>query len=133
MRRNVGRFERVTIAPVAVADRDGEARLTVPSGSWRARLAEGCGYPVTSVTLDTLLAEHRFLPVDVLKCDIEGAEFGALGVADLSPVDTLVGELHPERPGQVRDLTARLMHDITVHTQPNPDAPLWLLRAHRRH
>jgi FkbM family methyltransferase len=132
LRRNVGHLGRVTIAPVAVADRDGEAHLSVPGGSWSGRLGTGRGYPVPTVTLDTLLTEHGCLPLDVLKFDIEGAEFAALRVADLSQVGALVGELHPERPEQVRDLTAVLEHDFVVHTGPNPNAPLWYLRAHRR-
>jgi FkbM family methyltransferase len=130
LRRNVSQFGRVTIVPVAVADRDGRAQLSVPSGSTSGRLGDGRGYTVPTVTLDTLLAEHRFPFVDVLKFDIEGAEFKALGVADLSRIGALVGELHPERPGQIRELTTLLEHDYTVHTQPHP--PRWLLRARRR-
>jgi FkbM family methyltransferase len=132
LRRNVGHLRRVTIAPVAVADRNGETRLSVPSGSWSGRLGDGRGYRVSTVTLDALLAEHHFLKVDVLKFDIEGAEFGALKVADLSAVDALIGELHPKCEEQLRELTTLLEHDFTVHTQPNPHAPLWLLRARRR-
>ena len=132
LRRNVGRLGRVTIVPVAVADRDGEARLSVPGRSTGGRLDDGQGYSVPTLTLDTLLQRHGFLPVDVLKFDIEGAEFEALPVADLSRVDALVGELHPDRTGQIGELTTFLEHDFTVHTEPNPDAPQWLLRARRR-
>jgi FkbM family methyltransferase len=130
LRRNVGRSSRVTVAPVAVADRDGEARLSVPSGSWSGRLGEGPGHPVRTVTLDRLLAQHRFDSVDVLKFDIEGAEFGALSVADLSPVDALIGELHPEHPGQIPQLTSTLERDFDVDIRSL--APRWLLRARRR-
>ena len=82
-RRNVGGFGAVTIAPVEVTDREGAARLHVPAGSWSGRLSDGGGYPISSITLDSLLAKHHFLAVDVLKFAIEGAEFGALRVADL--------------------------------------------------
>jgi FkbM family methyltransferase len=132
LRRNVGQTGRVTIAPVAVADRDGTARLHVPSASWSGRLCDGRGYPVSTLTLDSLLAEHRFLPVDVLKFDIEGAEFGALRAADLSSLNALVGELHPEGPNEVRELATWLGQDFSVDTKQHPDAPRWLLRAHRR-
>jgi FkbM family methyltransferase len=130
LRRNVGQVGRITIVPVAVADRDGEARLSVPSGSWSGRLDDEHGHPVPTVTLDTLLPEHGFYPVDVLKFDIEGAEFKALEIADLSQVDTLVGELHPDDPSQMQQLTALLGRDFAVHTQPL--ASRWLLRARHR-
>jgi FkbM family methyltransferase len=130
LRRNLGTTEQVTIAPVAVADRHGEARLIVPSASWSGRLGPGPGHTVPTVTLDSLLREHGFAAVDVLKFDIEGAEFDVLAVSDLSRVHLLVGELHPEGPGQIQQLTGRLEDDFTVHTQPL--ASRWLLRARRR-
>jgi hypothetical protein len=120
----------VTIAPVAVADRHGEARLSVPSASWSGRLGQGPGHTVPTVTLDSLLREHGLSSVDILKFDIEGAEFGVLAVADLSRVQVLVGELHPESPGQIEQLTSRLEDDFNVRTQPL--ASRWLLWA-RRH
>jgi FkbM family methyltransferase len=132
LRRNLGELDGVVVASVAVTEREGEARLQVPSGSWSGRLGEGRGYPVPTVTLNRLLAEHGLPTVDLLKFDIEGAEFGALKVADLSRVDALVGELHPDRPAQMRELTALLERDFTVKTQRHPRAALWLMRA-RRH
>jgi FkbM family methyltransferase len=132
LRRNVAHLEGVTIAPVAVADRDGEGRLDVPSGSWSGRLGNGRGHPVATVTLDTLLADHRVASVDVLKFDIEGAEFSVLAVADLSPLNALVGELHPEHQGELQDLTTVLERDFVVHTEPHPRAARCLMRASRR-
>jgi hypothetical protein len=86
---------------------------------------------VPTVTLDTLLAEHRVETVDLLKFDIEGAEFGALRTADLSRVNALVGEVHPERPGEIEELAASLERDFSVKTEPHPYAPRWLLWARR--
>jgi methyltransferase FkbM-like protein len=45
-----------------------------PCTSWR--LDDEHGHPVPIVTLDTLLPEHGFYPVDVLKFDSEGGDRG---------------------------------------------------------
>jgi FkbM family methyltransferase len=130
LRSNLAGVEHVTVAPVAVAERDGEARLHVGSGSWSGRLDETAGYRVQTVTLKTLLARHRFDAIDVLKFDIEGAEFRALPGADLSTVKALVGELHPSGSAQHQALVAELSREFEVQTRPL--ASRWVLQARRR-
>jgi FkbM family methyltransferase len=130
LRRNLARTGRVTVAPVAVADREGEARLHVVSGSWSGRLEDKAGYRVPTVTLNALLQRHRFEAVDLLKFDIEGAEFRVLPGADLSNVKALVGELHPSSAGQLQALLAELSPEFVVQTRPL--ASRWLLQARRR-
>jgi FkbM family methyltransferase len=130
LRRNLARVERVTVAPVAVADKDGKARLRVGSGSWSGRLEDTAGYLVPTVTLNTLLQRHRFDAVDVLKFDIEGAEFRALPGADLSAVKALVGEVHPSDADQLHAFVGELEPAFEVKTRPL--ASRWLLQARRR-
>ena len=50
------------------------------------------GREVASVSIEELVREHG--RIDLLKIDIEGAEFEVLENADLSGVDAIVGELH---------------------------------------
>jgi hypothetical protein len=45
-------------------------------------------------------------------------------------VGALVGELHPEHPDQIPELTALPARDFAVETRAHP--PRWLLRARRR-
>jgi FkbM family methyltransferase len=130
LRRNLARVERATVAPVAAADRDGQGRLRVVSGSWSGRLEDTAGFRVPTVTLGTLLRRHHFDSVDVLKFDIEGAEFRALQGADLSAVKALVGELHPSDADQLHTFVGELEPEFEVQTRPL--ASRWLLQARRR-
>jgi FkbM family methyltransferase len=71
---------------------------TGSSGCGRAKdPSEGAtgGNAVESLSLDDLITEIG--PIDLLKIDIEGAEYGALGACTkLSDIKTIVGELHLE-------------------------------------
>jgi FkbM family methyltransferase len=93
LRRNVGELG-VTILHAAVASENGTVQFVDSDQSWAGRIGSG-GHRVPAISLDRLLAE----PVDVLKMDIEGAEFDVLpGCERLSSVKTVVGEIHAE-PG----------------------------------
>jgi FkbM family methyltransferase len=72
------RLENVTIHDLALADREGAARMTVPTegfygGYYLAALADDGGEPVQVATVDGLIAGGLPEP-DFIKCDVEGAE-----------------------------------------------------------
>jgi FkbM family methyltransferase len=73
------------------------------ANTWSFRVAEGTGgETIPAVSIDELLAAHRFPRVDILKLDVEGAEVDVLKTADrwLDRVGTLIVELHDRfRPG----------------------------------
>jgi FkbM family methyltransferase len=99
---NVAGFAGVRIMPVAVSATRGSARLaTDASGTWSGTLGDE-GTEVQTVTLaDVLDGIER---VDVLKCDIEGAEFDVLPSAPLERIGMLVGEIHdPARVDEITD------------------------------
>jgi hypothetical protein len=103
----------------------GAARLHVPAGNLSDRLRDGRGYPISTLTLGSLSAKHHVLAGDVLKFDIEGAEFGAFRVADFSRVKVLARSasgpirlvLYPEQsPLAAVAALARNRRAIRAHT-----------------
>ncbi len=112
LRRNVGSMPQVTILNTAVSEQDGT--ITLYSGGrldgWKsssARPATRWQQPidVRSMKLDNVLAEAGIKEVDLLKIDIEGAEYDVLkSFRGLASVGTIVGEAHPRlMSGTVRD------------------------------
>jgi FkbM family methyltransferase len=116
--RVCGLGPRVRLLPVAVADRVGRQTLRVPVVPTRAHFrgstsdADGAAafarlphreIEVTTTTLDALVAAEGLDRLDVVKCDVEGAELlvlaGAMDVLDrLRPVVILeADDLHQRR------------------------------------
>jgi len=91
------------VIPVGVADRDGTMEFTrVLDLSWGSALGPARyelpseHLSVPTMTLGTLLREHRLDRIDLLKVDVEGAELTALTSDDsLQWVRCLIGEVHP--------------------------------------
>lgn len=76
VRRNNAR--NVTIYAAAVSDRGGTARFTEDSSSAKGRIGAAGALEVQTVGLDELVDRGEIPPPDLLKVDIEGAEFAAL-------------------------------------------------------
>lgn len=96
-RHNVSDDPNVSLRQGAIAGREGTLRLARLRGeSWGTSIAaDGDGFTVEATTLDALLRETG--PVDLLKLDIEGAEWDVLRASrHLDEVGWIVGELHPE-------------------------------------
>jgi FkbM family methyltransferase len=95
-------FANVNVLPVAIGDAEGVAELTIPNtnpfGAPSIIAFHGPGriIEVKQTTLDKLL--ERELHIDLIKIDIEGAEFLALhgAKATLRKVETLIVELHDD-------------------------------------
>jgi FkbM family methyltransferase len=104
LRHNVGSMRQVTLVNAAVSERSGTITLysagrldgwksssTRPATRWQAPI------DVPSMRLDDLLAGAGITDVDLLKIDIEGAEYDVLkSFAGLASVRTIVGEVHPD-------------------------------------
>jgi len=102
LERNTSAFAQVRALPVAVAESEGEGRLhrsgysltssLVPDGPGTAATES---VPVSTLTLDALVDRHCGGRVDLVKFDVEGAEYGVLrAFGRRGQVPTLVGELH---------------------------------------
>lgn len=118
LRASTERSPNIEVLAVAIARRDGR-RLFYPSKlSWGSSLirrgpvarqterVQPAPIEVTACSLDSLLDGLDVLSVDVLKIDIEGAEFEALeAFTAMRRVHTLVGEFHG-------DLNQRSIHEL---------------------
>jgi FkbM family methyltransferase len=98
---NVGGLAGVTIKQCAVSGVDGESILYSSSHSLASSLVTKSGnrrlIPVRSVRFDSLVDELGLDHIDLLKLDIEGAEYDVLASATrLDSVSAIVGELHPQ-------------------------------------
>lgn len=128
--RATGLAPRVRIRQVALADGPGEVTLRIPVVPTRAHLPGSSTDPATAafarlphrsiqvptIALDALLAEEDVDRVDVVKCDVEGAELLALAGAghvltQLRPVWIIeADDLHQRR----FDRTAQDVLDAVV-------------------
>jgi FkbM family methyltransferase len=115
LERNLAGLAHVSVIPEAVAAEPGSRTLhTAASGRWGGRstlfadLATQRGDSAVEVrvtTLDALFAEHEIERCDLLKIDVEGAEYEILGAASadtLARVERVVGEYHDVRPDDPR-------------------------------
>lgn len=95
----------VRVVRACIADQPGEVELSHAAGAWGVRMqaaSVGTHAPrVPAITLDQLLERCADIsgnaPIDLLKCDIEGAEALVFGHAGpwLARVQRLVVEVHP--------------------------------------
>jgi len=137
LEHNVGNLPRVTLLRQAVGDTEGPVRFFPSKNSVASSLIarEGAEPPVevTGATVASLMAAAGVGRVDLLKVDIEGAEFAALGVAPLDRVGELIVELHYDLvhadEESVRELLEGFGFQIEVERLPEPGRQL--LRARR--
>lgn len=122
--RATGLAARVTLSPKALADRVGAQSLRVPMVPTRAHFRGSTGEPertaafatlphreiqVATTTLDAAVAASGIDRVDLVKCDVEGAELLVLAGAgrvlrELRPVLVLeADDLHQAREGACAD------------------------------
>lgn len=69
-------FQQVSVHPCAVSDREGTFQFQC-DGSFTGRLSDDGTHRVSTVTLDSFLRNDG-VPPDLLKIDVEGAEFDVL-------------------------------------------------------
>ena len=108
LRRNTNSYKNITIVPKAVWSQDGYVRIINPhEDSWAFRVtaakADDDG-AIEAISIKTLLENHGWPDVDLVKMDIEGAEFDLLDHYEssewISRVSVLAVELHDRfRPG----------------------------------
>jgi FkbM family methyltransferase len=137
LEHNVGNLSRVTLLRQAVGDADGPLRFFPSTNSVASSLIARPGaeppVEVTGATIQSLMATAEVDHVDLLKVDIEGAEFAALRVAPLDRVGELIVELHydlvDEDEESVRELFDGFGFQLDVESLPEPGRQL--LRAWR--
>jgi FkbM family methyltransferase len=105
LRRHLGenRITNCVIVASAVSNREGIAPFEAQCDPHMTKLSATGNITVTLASLDDLLGRGEILPPNVIKCDIEGAEFDALIGAR-----TLLERYHPT--------ILLATHGRTVHT-----------------
>jgi FkbM family methyltransferase len=123
---------RVDVRHCAVAASDGAVNFYESRESWSGSTTRGDGAPTTvpAVRLDDLL--HH--PVDLLKIDVEGAEFDVLPASRrLHRVNTIIGEIHaPPGSRPVAELLRHLPDFRVTTNDPGPLVPFTVFVARRR-
>src|SRR4030042_1091980 len=74
----LNRIENVTVVEAAVSERSGSVRFEQDASTSKGRIGEGGTLEVKSISLDDWINKGLFPAPDLLKIDIEGAEFMAL-------------------------------------------------------
>lgn len=104
--QSVGHLPLVEIYPWAVADLSGRLPFQPARQSWASALAgdpDGGSIEVQALSLRDLLRRLDVARVDLLKVDVEGAEWRLFeDPASLAACDTVVGELHLDGPGETK-------------------------------
>ena len=116
---NVGALEGVTIDPRAVSGSDGQSAFFCSENSLASSLmteaGEGRSVAVRTVSLDGLMDELGLERIDLLKLDVEGAEYEALaGMKRLGAVRAIAGEVHPELIPVSTDEFFELLRDFEL-------------------
>jgi FkbM family methyltransferase len=137
LRRNLAAFEgRATVVEACVAGRSRDVYLNRDGQEWEYAMSDapgGRGPPVPALTLPQILDRCRADgPIDLLKCDIEGAErelFAAAGPW-LSRVRNLLVEVHaPYTADELSAAVAAVWGRFDIRPVSPPDAnQLFFLR-----
>lgn len=136
LQANVGALEGVTIDSRAVAAGPGEALFNSVPNSLASSLIthDGGGHAVAvrTVGLDGIVEELRLDCIDLLKLDVEGAEYDVLANATrLGIVRAIAGELHPRLVSVTPDEFFALLADFDVNVDVFSPAS-WQFTAVRR-
>jgi len=133
--RNLACLPHVTTLHRAVAGSDGPMRFypSVESigSSLKATHGSGTAIEVPGVSIDSLMREAGVDRIDLLKMDIEGAEFEALRAAPLDRVEELITEFHYDLAGGDEQSVRELFVGFEVVLEPLPQANRQLARARR--
>jgi FkbM family methyltransferase len=119
LRANVGDLPGVTIDPRAAAGASGAATFFSSENSLASSLVADTGarraVAVDTVSLDDLMDELGIDRIDLLKLDVEGAEYDVLSrTTRLDSVRAIAGELHPALIPCTPEEFFSLLTDFTI-------------------
>jgi len=121
LRLNIEHLPGVDAARLALSDRTGPARFfRSTSESWTSSLFPAGRsleeVTVEAVTLDEFLTARGLSEVDLLKLDIEGAEYRVLESSQrLAAIRHIVAELHFDIGGYSEGMLREVLADFDVH------------------
>lgn len=133
LNRRLNHADRIVIEHAALWSEDGEMPFQTSWHSTGGSIGEGGEVRVRTRSLDSLIAEHG--DVELLKLDIEGAEFEVLPAArELRRVNRIVAELHLHEPGAERPIVRALEasgFQVRLIAAPSLYTPRWIPRVLR--
>jgi FkbM family methyltransferase len=135
LQANVGDLPGVTIDPRAAAGATGTSTFFSAENSLASSLVAETGLrrsvAVGTVSLDDLMDELGLDRIDLLKLDVEGAEYDVLSrTTRLGAVRAIAGELHPELIPCTPEAFFSLLADFDVEVDEHSGAS-WQFRAVR--
>ena len=127
---NVSSDPNVVTINAAIGTQRGQASFAAGEMSWSGRLTDnGSGIRVETTTLDQLVEDFGLQRGDMVKMDIEGAEYGVIPTARcLDRFSLLIGEVHPVEDGAPERLIATLERDGWRHLRPMKRSSFTLAR-----
>ena len=132
---NVGGLPDVTTLNRALAGADGPLTFHSSPGSISSSLARrsdaDTAVEVPGVRLQTLMDETRTNRIDLLKLDIEGAEFEALMGAPLDRVGELIAEIHHDLGGGDEQTVREMLAGFELRFDPPSSPDRYVVRASR--
>ena len=141
LERNIKQIPGAVAHQAAVAGSDGEVRFVISDNSLAAATGDRGGddpegnisVTVRARSLDSILDELGGDPVDLLKIDIEGAEYEVLrSCTKLDRVRTIIGEFHPTFAGVGAEELSRVLEGFEVEIAPHAAGGHYALRARSR-
>lgn len=126
----------VTVLNAAISTESGKRPFFTSDESWansfERTLARQREIMIDTVTIDDVMRIGEFDRVDLLKIDVEGAEWSLLDNPDFTnKVDAIVGELHAAGGRRPRELIEAIERDFTVDVL-REDHESAIFRAFRR-
>jgi FkbM family methyltransferase len=136
LEQNVASYPNIRAHRLALAAHEGPLELHVnPRSRVSTSIVPRPGsspLQVAALTLDAFLARERITSVDLLKFDIEGAEFDVFRASrELHRIERLIGEFHGDLAGVSFSQFAELLSDYDVQSTPLGEVRR-LVRAVRR-
>ncbi|UCF83153.1 MAG: FkbM family methyltransferase [Desulfobacteraceae bacterium] len=149
LKKNTKNFLNITAVQSAVSHTEGTLRIFIPinkksTGSFSAffnkgKLLENDYIEVQSLLLDTIFKRHEINECDLLKIDVEGAEYEIFYAASddtFARIKRIHGEYHDVRPAEVQSPIMELKgflenKGFTVQIEPhhkNPNNGLFFAR-----
>lgn len=120
LQKNTKQFKHVTAFNTAVSSRDGfmDFYSNKINGMSSSLVDRGSGFHKVSVvakTLDTILNELDVQRVDLLKFDIEGAEFSVFEhFSSFKKINRMIGEFHEDLSGRSLNAFSSLFPDFQI-------------------
>ncbi|MEO0119272.1 MAG: FkbM family methyltransferase [candidate division WOR-3 bacterium] len=119
LKKNVASFNGVFLFNIGISDRDGEEKLFVMPGglgsSFIKREKTKGFLSVKTKSLDSIIKELSIKRIDLLKFDIEGAEYKVFkNFKNLRMVKNLIGEVHLDLIGESKEAFLKLFDIFSV-------------------